>query len=94
MPFGLALIDLRFLTNQSQQIQEKGIWDMEWKILCLRLKDGLVSPLAKTKRDVSDKEMRRLCRKFRKDEDVIGEVLMPDWRLGLDQTEMRRLKTI
>lgn len=67
---------------------------MEWKILCLRLKDGLVSPLAKTKRDISDKEARRLCRKFKTDADVVGEVTMTSQRLGLDQIEMRRLPTI
>lgn len=66
----------------------------EWSILCLRLKNGDVSPLAKTKRDISKKEARRLCRKFSNDEDFSGEWVIPQWRLGLDEIEIKRLPLI
>lgn len=65
-----------------------------WNLLCLRLKNGMASPVAKTKREVSAKEARRLLRKFRKDDDFLGEWVLPSRRLGLNETELKRLPTI
>ena len=66
----------------------------EWMILCLRLKGGKVAPLAKTKRDISKKEARRLCRKFYTDDDFDGEWVLPAWRLGISDVEMTRLPVV
>lgn len=67
---------------------------MTWKVLCIRCKDGKVGPLAKTKRDLSKKEQRRLVKKFRKDDDFAGSVVVPVWRLGLNEQEMQKLPII
>lgn len=51
------------------------------KILCLRLKEGRVQPLAWTNIELSKKIIRRNTKKFQKDEDVIGGVLVSWYRL-------------
>ncbi|EPX84798.1 hypothetical protein [Salipiger mucosus] len=53
----------------------------ETRVLCLRLDDGTVQPLAWTDIDLSKKEIRRATRKFRKDADVEGSCLLPVSRL-------------
>lgn len=42
----------------------------DYKVLGLRLKNGRVSPLAWTRRDLSNKEIRRAIKRFKKDADV------------------------
>lgn len=66
----------------------------EWSVLCLVLKDGKVAPIAKTKRELSKKDMRRLCHKFRNDDDYAGEAVYSPWRVGVGPDELRSLTLI
>lgn len=67
---------------------------MTWNILCIRCTNGTVGPLAKTKRDLSKKEQRRLVRRFRTDADFAGAVVLPDSRIRYTEQELRQLPTI
>lgn len=52
---------------------------MDYSIIGLKLTDGQIAPLAYTQRDISDKELRRLTRKFRKDSDFAYGICI-NWR--------------
>lgn len=61
----------------------------EIRVIGLRVDDGKVSPLAWTDAAISKKELRRITRKFKKDEDVVEPVLL-DWvRLYQSLPEMK-----
>ncbi|QIG69666.1 hypothetical protein EVB81_097 [Rhizobium phage RHph_I46] len=67
---------------------------MKYQILCLKLKNGNVSPLAKTKRELSKSEMYRRCKRFRRDDDYDGECVLGQDRLRLEPSELRQLPEI
>jgi hypothetical protein len=58
-------------------------------ILCLRLDDGRVQPIAYTEGDISKRSTKRLLRKFRKDSDVCGYVALGYDRLYNSKSEVR-----
>ena len=58
-------------------------------ILCLRVEDGKVQPIAYSDRDISKKVARRLLRKFKNDADVSGASVVDYARLYDSKTEAR-----
>lgn len=65
-----------------------------YQILCVKTADNLYGPIAKTKRELSHKEIRRLCRKFRRDDDFAEGSVISASRLGLTDNELKKLPTI
>ena len=59
-------------------------------VICLRLDDGNVQPLAWTEGKLSVKRLRKACRKFRHDPDVVEPVSMHWARLYFSPAEMKR----
>lgn len=49
------------------------------RVLCLEIDGGFYSPLAWTDREISNKKLRRLIRKFRRDSDFVKGAVM-GWR--------------
>lgn len=58
-------------------------------VIGLRLDDGMISPLAWTKRELSKKELRRATRKFKNDGDVVAPYQAAWYRLYNSKTEMK-----
>jgi hypothetical protein len=58
-------------------------------ILCLRVEDGKVQPIAYSDSDISKKVARRLLRKFKNDADVSGISVVNYARLYDSKTEAR-----
>jgi hypothetical protein len=59
-------------------------------IIVLRLNDGTVQPLAWAERRLSVKQLRKACRKFRHDPDVVRPESMYWARLYRSPADMKR----
>lgn len=62
----------------------------DFAVICLQLDDGKVQPLAWSERKLSVKGLRKACRKFRHDSDVVRPVSMHWARLYNSPTDMKR----
>ena len=50
-------------------------------VIGLRLKNGDISPLAWTLKDISQRELKRATNKFRRDSDVVAPIIIDGLRL-------------
>jgi len=62
----------------------------DYMVLCLRVGKHNVSPLGWRAGEFSKREIRRECRRFKNDSDVIGGVALPYNRLYETPSEMKK----
>lgn len=64
------------------------------QIICIHTTDHRYAPLAWTDREISDKEVRRLTKRFKTDIDFLKGVVLPWNRLYNSLDETKRLPYI